>query len=166
MSQPKPRVSSITNAWKLARSGDLRGGAEAARAALSQMGPRAAPDARVDLHLVSAFCAMRQGHHAEALRELDVARAASAAPRVDAKSALHAETWCAELAYLQGRYSEANDTITRVLPQLESCGDWAYVAFALRVRIAILLARHPRRRSQRRRLRAGADLEYSGCGAF
>src|SRR4029077_17363854 len=50
-------------------------------------------------------------------------------------------TWRAELAYFQGRYAAANEIIDRLLERLEQPRDWAYAAFALRIRIAILLAR-------------------------
>ncbi len=131
----------VTRAWELARSGDLRGGTEAAQDALAQLAPHASVASRVELRLVAAFCAMRQGHHADALGELEAAGCAAASRPGDPGLALRVDTWSAELAYLQGRYTDANDTISRVLAPLESCGDWAYVAFALRIRIAILLAR-------------------------
>jgi hypothetical protein len=57
---------SILEIWELARSGDLRGGAEAARAALRELESDAAISSHVEPHLVAAFCAMRQGHHPEA----------------------------------------------------------------------------------------------------
>jgi AraC-like DNA-binding protein len=82
---------------------------------------------------------MRQGHHADALHALDAAaRAAAARSGVDL--ALRVEAWRAELAYFQGRYSAASEIIERVLRPLEQGRDWAYVAFALRIRIALLLA--------------------------
>ena len=66
-------VPSIAGTWEQVRSGDLRGAARAAREALSNPAGRGARSARVELHLVAAACAMRQGHHADALRELDAA---------------------------------------------------------------------------------------------
>ena len=109
--------------------------------ALGKLGPDASTGSRVELHLVAAFCAMRQGHHADALRELDAADQAAKAPRGDAGLALRVATWRAELAYFQGRYSEVDDIVSRLVEPLERRGDWAYAAFALRIRIAVLLAR-------------------------
>ena len=91
--------------------------------------------------MVAAFCAMRQGQHEAALRELDAAQRASAAPGVDARWSMRVATWRAELAYFQGRYSEAEAIGKTLTEVLESAGDAAYAAFALRTRIAILLAR-------------------------
>ncbi|HVN35232.1 MAG TPA: hypothetical protein VMU96_08255, partial [Casimicrobiaceae bacterium] len=79
--------------WERARSGDLRGGSEAAREALAQCEPQLAPATRVDLHLVAAFCAMRQGQHAEALRELAAADAAAKHASLDAQLSLRIDTW-------------------------------------------------------------------------
>ncbi|HET7033547.1 MAG TPA: hypothetical protein VFJ48_10515, partial [Casimicrobiaceae bacterium] len=84
---------------------------------------------------------MRQGRHSEAMRELDAAAAAGAAPGAAAVLVHRVDTWRAELAYFQGRYSEANEIVARVLAPLERHGDLAYAAFALRIRIATLLAR-------------------------
>jgi AraC-like DNA-binding protein len=84
---------------------------------------------------------MRQGRHSEALRELDTAKGAASSLPADSGLSLRIGIWNAELAYFQGRYSDANGIIDRLLPQLEHCGDHAYVGFALRIRIAILLAR-------------------------
>ena len=129
----------ITRIWELARAGDLRGGGISARQALVDLGPRASARDRVELHLAAACCAMRQGHHADALRDLELADvAATSAPD---GVGLRVDVWRAELAYFQGRYSAANETLDRVQAQLESVGDWMYAAFALRVRIAIHLAR-------------------------
>ncbi len=133
--------SSVARTWELARSGDLRGGAEAACKALAQLARDASPRTRVDLHLVAAFCAMRQGHYPGAIRSLDAADHAAAAPPEGVGLALRVATWRAELAYLQGRYSAANEIIDRLLERLEQSGDLVYAAFALRIRIAILLAR-------------------------
>ena len=132
---------SIAATWELARSGDLRGGVEAAHRALAGLGANASTASRVELHLVAAFCLMRQGHHSEALRELDAAGHAAAVPQAGSGATRRVETWRAELAYFQGRYSAANEIIDRVLEPLEQTGDWLYAAFALRIRIAILLAR-------------------------
>jgi AraC-like DNA-binding protein len=131
---------SIAGLWHLARSGDLRGGAEAARVAQREVAPKARAS-RVELHLIAAFCSMRQGHHPEAARELDAACEIATSPTPDIGLALRVETWRAELAYMQGRNSEADATISSALPRLEETGDRAYVAFALRIRIAIFLAR-------------------------
>jgi len=128
-------------AWRRAREGDLRGGAEAARTALLE---RSSPLERgdiVELHLVAAFCAMRSGDLTAAHRELEAAEQASLSPDVASRLALRVEIWRAELAYFQGRYSAANEIVDRQVEPLEEAGDFAYAAFALRIRIAILLAR-------------------------
>ena len=138
MNRGASQVRSVAGIWRLARSGDLRGAADAARKALRSVREGKAPKRSVELLLVRAFSAMRQGDHGDALRELDAARIAC---RGNAGLALRVEAWRAELAYFQGRYSEANAIIGRVLEHLEQEGDWAYVAFSLRTRIAILLAR-------------------------
>ena len=142
MKRPAVPNANVAGAWGLARAGDLRGGVDAARAALGKLGRDAAPDDCVELHLAAAFCLMRQGHHADAIHELDAAdRAAASATTGNERLALHIEIWRAELAYFQGRYSVADDIIDRRLDLLEKSADWAYAAFALRIRIAILLAR-------------------------
>lgn len=133
--------ASINGIWKLARSGDFRDAAAAAHKALGELGEDAPPRSLVELHLAAAFCAMRQGQLAEATRELDAAGRASCSPEADGGLALRVDTWRAELAYFQGRYSAANDLIDRLVDRLQQCGDSAYAAFALRIRIAILLAR-------------------------
>jgi AraC-like DNA-binding protein len=138
--RPAAAPTSIEATWELARSGDLRGAADAARKLLGELGFNAEPRSHVELRLVAAFCAMRQGDHSEALRELDAATHAAFSPPTDGL-ALRVEAWRAELAYFQGRYSAATEIIDRVLDPLERSGDWAYAAFALRIRIAILLAR-------------------------
>ena len=125
-------------AWELARSGDLRGAIEAAHKEIAASARD--PAQRADLHLVAASCAMRQGHHADALRELEAATSA-AASQSDEDLQLRVDAWRAELAYFQGRYSAAEDIIDRIVDKLEDCGDRAYAAFTLRTRIAILLAR-------------------------
>jgi AraC-like DNA-binding protein/tetratricopeptide (TPR) repeat protein len=140
MRRPASAPGSISDTWKLARSGDLRGASDAARKTLAKLARRAPASSRVELHLVAAFCAMRQGQHSEALRALDAAGVAATSART-AGLGLRVETWRAELAYFQGRYSAAIDIIDRVLEPLEHSGDWAYAAFALRIHIAILLAR-------------------------
>ena len=127
--------------WEVARSGQLRAAAEAARKALDDTKRTVNPAHRVELHLICASCAMRQGDHAEAIRELEAAAQSAASAKDEAGPLLRVDVWRAELAYFQGRYSDANATIARVLPQLEARGDLAYAAFALRIRIATLLAR-------------------------
>jgi AraC-like DNA-binding protein len=129
----------VARVWELARAGDLRGGAVAAREQLSRSGGKATARERVELHLAAACCAMRQGHHADALRDLDLAEltAKPAEPALGSRI----DVWRAELAYFQGRYSAANELLDRVQAPLEASADWTYAAFALRVRIAILLAR-------------------------
>src|SRR5436309_1079350 len=93
----------VADTWERARSGDLRGAAEAAGKALAQAVPR--DTERAELHMAAASCAMRQGHYADALRELDAARAAAGA---HSAAALRVDVWHAELAYFQGRYFAAN----------------------------------------------------------
>jgi AraC-like DNA-binding protein len=141
MRRPATRVASVPRIRELARSGQLRPAGQAAQAALAALGARAAPRMRVELHLVAAFCAMRQGNHADAHRELDAAADASSAPGAQAGLALRVETWRAELAYFEGRYSAANEAIDLLVDRLEKGGDPGYAAFALRIRMAILLAR-------------------------
>lgn len=141
MKRATPRVDSVARIRELARSGELRSAVEAARKALREMGRRASPGTRVELHLVAAFCAMRQGNHADAQRELDTASHVASSPGADDGLALRVETWRAELAYFQGRYSAANEIVDRLVDRLEGGGDPGYAAFALRIRIAILLAR-------------------------
>jgi AraC-like DNA-binding protein len=130
--------SDPTGIWEIARAGDLRGAIAAAHGAL---GNRASPSERIELLLACAFCAMRQGQHADALRNLEAAGELARSPQAGAGSALRVDVWRAELAYFQGRYSDANVIVDRALPELEHSGDLAYAALALRVRIAILLAR-------------------------
>jgi AraC-like DNA-binding protein len=162
MRRPAAPPASVTATWELARSGDLRGAADAARKALAKLAPRAPPNNRVELHLVAAFCAMRQGDHADAMRELDAAGHAASVPQAAAGLGLRVETWRAELAYFQGRYSAATEIIDRVLEPLEETGDWAYAAFALRIRIAILLARADYEGIAAQADRAVRDAEASG----
>lgn len=162
MKRPDPPSASIAPTWERARSGDLRGAAGATRKALGELGPDAAPSSHVELHLVAAFCAMRQGDHSEATRDLDAAAHAASSPRADGGLALRVDTWRAELAYFQGRYSAATEIIDRVLEPLEQNGDWAYAAFSLRIRIAILLARADYEAIEAQVDRALKDAEKSG----
>ena len=162
MKRPASSPTSITATWELARSGNLRGAVEAARKALGELGPDATSSSHVELHLVAAFCAMRQGDHSEAMRELDAATHAASSPQVDGRLELRVETWRAELAYFQGRYSAATEIIDRVLEPLEQRGNWAYAAFALRIRIAILLARADYEGIAAQADRAVRDAEKSG----
>ncbi len=127
--------------WEVARSGKLRAAAEAAHKALDDGERVASPEGHVELHLICASCAMRQGEHAEAIRELEAAAQSAALARDKAAALLRVDVWRAELAYFQGRYSDANATVARVLPQLEARRELAYAAFAMRIRIATLLAR-------------------------
>lgn len=138
---PLSKSPAVVRIWEIARAGDLRGAAQAARDELARLGRDAAPRDRVELHLVVASCAIRQGHHAEALLELAAAGHAAAAPTTDAALARRIDVWRAELAYFQGRYSVANEIFDRVYEELEGSGDLTYAAFAMRTRIAILLAR-------------------------
>ena len=155
-------LATVSGCWEIARSGDLRGGAQAARKALGDLGRNASPASHVELHLVAAFCAMRQGHHSEAMRDLDVAGHAASSPKADGSLRLRVETWRAELAYFQGRYSVANEIVDRLLDRLEQSGDWAYAAFALRIRIAILLARTDYEGVAAQAERALSDAKASG----
>ncbi|HEX7273428.1 MAG TPA: helix-turn-helix domain-containing protein [Casimicrobiaceae bacterium] len=138
---PVPRRRSIAGLWKLARFGDYRSAAAAAHDALRAYGPEGSIRRRVDLSLIAAFCAMRQGHYPAALHELEIAGRTAASLPADARLGARVDAWRAELAYFQGRYSDATGIIDRLLPRLEQSGERAYVAFALRIRIAILLAR-------------------------
>lgn len=140
MKRTYPESLSAASTWRRARSGDLRGAVEEARDALRRLRPGSA-GTRVELHLIAAFCAIRQGDYSGAAHALDAAEAAALKPRADQGLALRVGTWRAELAYFQGRYSAANEIVDRLLEPMERTGDWAYAAFALRIRIAILLAR-------------------------
>jgi len=139
MTQSTDGGSSVVAIWERARAGDLRGANDAARRALDDR-IDGDPSRLVELNLVRACCFMRQGSHAKAQCSLDAA-AHHASSENACAHALRVGAWRAELAYFQGRYSDANDIIDRILPALEKRGDLAYVAFVLRVRIAILLAR-------------------------
>ena len=123
--------------WNRARAGDFRGAEEAVRTALREPAGRNRAQC-CDLHLVSAFCAMRQGRHANALSDLD---AAEESARRDEALVLRVAAWRAELAYFQGRYSAAEEVLESLVGALEQRGDAAYAAFALRIRIAVHLAR-------------------------
>src|SRR6185312_15958561 len=80
----RPSTSAgIATTWELARSGNLRGATDAARKALGELGQDAASSSRVELHLVAAFCAMRQGQHSDAMRELDAAEHSARSPKAD-----------------------------------------------------------------------------------
>jgi AraC-like DNA-binding protein len=162
MKRRSPSVEVIRNTWELARSGDLRGATEAARKALSDLGRDAPPSSRVELHMAAAFCAMRQGHHSDAAEELDAAGRAARLPGAGEGLALRVETWRAELAYFQGRYSAVNEIIDRLLERLEQRHDWGYAAFALRIRIAVLLARADYEGIAAQAGRALKDAEASG----
>ena len=108
---------------------------------LDELGAGTLPKSAVDLHLVAAHCAMRQGHHADALRELDAAEGAASVASGSPGLLLRIAVWRAELAYFQGRYSEIEDIVVRLVQPLEQIGECGYAAFALRIRIAVLLAR-------------------------
>jgi AraC-like DNA-binding protein len=133
-------IPSVASIRELARSGELRAAAQAARDALAAT-PRVEPGARVELHLVAAFCAMRQGNHADAHRELALAAEAASMPKGGSALALRVAAWQAELAYFEGRYSAALEATESLVDRLEAEGDPAHAAFAMRIRIAILLAR-------------------------
>ena len=139
--RPATGTRAHASLWELARSGDFRGGATAARDAITALGLRGDARKRVELRLIIAFCSMRQGHFSQARRELEAADQAASSLRADSGTALRVAVWRAELAYFQGRYSEASAIVDRLLPRLQQRSDWPYVAFALRIRIAILLAR-------------------------
>jgi AraC-like DNA-binding protein len=164
MKRPASPLASIAATWKLARSGDLRGAAEAARKALEELTPDAEASSHIELHLVAAFCAMRQGDHSGAMRELDAADHAASSVQTDGSLVLRVETWRAELAYFQGRYSAATEIIDRVLEPLEQNRDWAYAAFALRIRMAIMLARADYEGVAAQADRAIRDAKTSGDG--
>ena len=133
------RDAAVREIRERARCGDLRGAQDQARSAIEDAGFSDAD--RAELQLVAAFCAMRQGHHGDAMQALDAA--ALAAKRSNREAALEPriDAWRAELAYFQGRYSAAEEIIDRILPVLERARDFGYVAFGLRTRMAIRLAR-------------------------
>lgn len=138
MARASPTSDTLRDAWERARGGDFRGASEASRTALAEA---LDADARAELHLVAAFCAMRQGQHAEAARGLDEAEAECAKSARGAAIRMRIDTWRAELAYFQGRYSAAEETLASLVDRLEREEDFAYAAFGMRIRIAILLAR-------------------------
>jgi AraC-like DNA-binding protein len=130
---------SIRPYWERARAGDLRGASDAAHHALRGSGKEVlAAERVVELHLVAAFCAMRLGNHPDAAHELDAAEGAGGGRE---GLALRIAAWRAELAYFQGRYSAAEETLDAIQDRLERRGDALYAAFALRTRMAIRLAR-------------------------
>ena len=143
MNRPVASAATVTVAlaWQLARAGEFREAIAIARNALDTLPPEATAGERVELHLAGASCAMRQGDHASALRDLDAAAASASSPAAGEILAPRVDAWRAELAYFQGRYGDAIALVDRLLPLFERTGDAAYGAFALRVRIAILLAR-------------------------
>ncbi len=83
---------------------------------------------------------MRQGGHSDALQHLDAAHQLASGAE-NAGAMLRVDVWRAELGYFQGRYSTADEIVDRVIGPLERGGDLVYLAFALRVRIAVYLAR-------------------------
>jgi AraC-like DNA-binding protein/tetratricopeptide (TPR) repeat protein len=137
----KAREDPVRAIRERARCGDLRGAAEAARKAIDDPVLARDPARRAELRLVAAFCEMRQGQHGDALKSLDAAGEAARAARPPRTLPLRVDAWRAELAYFQGRYSAAEEIIERILPGLERAKDEGTVAFVLRTRIAILLAR-------------------------
>ena len=139
MKSAAARKAAVREIRERARCGDLRGAEEAAGAAVGEAG--FSDDDRAELQLVAAFCAMRQGHHGEAMQALGAASVA--ASRSSRGTALESriDAWRAELAYFQGRYSAAEEIIDRILPVLGRVRDFGYVAFSLRTRMAIRLAR-------------------------
>ena len=162
MKHQRIALTRIASTWELARSGDLRGASETAHKLLSELASDGTRVDHIELRLVAAFCAMRQGDHSDAIRELDAAGHAASSPQIDSALALRVDTWRAELAYFQGRYSAATEIIDRVLEPLEQNGDWAYAAFALRIRIAVLLARADYEGIAAQADRAVSDAERSG----
>ena len=127
----------VARIWEVARCGDLRGASESTRKLLASH--ELEPAARGELLLVRAFCLMRQGHYADAARELSAAH--DCASDLGELFAARVDAWRAELAYFQGRYADASEIISRILPRFEQARNLAHVAFVLRTRIAILLAR-------------------------
>jgi AraC-like DNA-binding protein len=132
---------SVHRIRELARSGELREATRAAREALERRGARSAPGQHVELLLVAAFCAMRQGRPAEASQALDAAAEVAASAGRSPVLALRVAAWRAELAYIQGRYSAACEGIDELVGRLEAARDPGHAAFALRIRMAIHLAR-------------------------
>jgi AraC-like DNA-binding protein/tetratricopeptide (TPR) repeat protein len=141
MTSRSTRLDLVAQLWEDARAGDFRRASSGARDALAVLHANRTPAKRAELHLVLAFCSMRQGRHSDALRELEKAKVAASSCSTNSRLGLRIETWNAELAYFQGRYSDADRIIDSLLPRLERRNDRAYLAFALRIRIAICLAR-------------------------
>src|SRR5436190_2464241 len=141
MDRTSNRALPISKIWDIARAGDLHQASKAARDALCAVQSSMPPSDFLELHLVRAFCLLRQAQYADASKELDIAEGLASLAAAKAGAMLRVKVWRAELAYFQGRYTEANELIGCVLAALEQNGDLAYVAFALRIRIAILLAR-------------------------
>ena len=133
---------STSDYWEQARAGDFRGTAEAVHAALARANEELGLAEAIDLRLVAAFCAMRQGDHEDAAHELDAAEQALAqSPRRPGRLSLRVAAWRAELAYFRGRYSAAEEILAAIADGLDRHRDALYGAFAIRIRIAILLAR-------------------------
>ena len=145
---------------EMARQGDLRGAADAIRHRLETSGLTSRD--RCDLQLLAAFCAIRQGLPEAAERALDAADEAANASRRKAVS-LRVSAWRAELAYFQGKGFPSEGVLENLAHQLEQCGDLASAAFALRVLLAMLVARADYAQSSRiapravRLARAGGD---------
>ncbi|HTP99335.1 MAG TPA: helix-turn-helix transcriptional regulator [Casimicrobiaceae bacterium] len=137
MMRPLARSRSVTALWEQARAGDYRGAGKAARDALAAGRRHTHAATRVEFFLIAAFCSIRQGQLADARSDIEAAARIGASPH----ATLRVDVWRAELAYFQGRYSEATRLIAGLLPNLEKHGDLAYVAFALRIQITILIAR-------------------------
>lgn len=135
--QPSKAVRAVR---ELARSGEFRA---AEREAAERLGgdPHGRTCDTIELQLVRAFCAMRQGHHAVAVAAIEAAREASRAGGTPPVLTARIDAWSAELACFQGRYSDASNTIDRAAEAFAAAGDLAYLAFALRIRMAIHLAR-------------------------
>ena len=155
-------MSLIQKAWALARGGDLKGGLEAARFQLAAgAGGELPPADVVELHLVMASCALRLGQHGDAAAALDAAERTAVDAGLEGPR-LRVEVWRAEMAYFQGRYSTAVEIVDRVEAALEAAGDKAYAAVALRIRIAVHLARAEYERAAALGERATALAESSG----
>jgi AraC-like DNA-binding protein len=129
----------VAELWRLARDGDFRGAVAGVKALKS--GRRIPAAAGIQLKLLLAFCAMRQGQHEVALEELHAAARTASLSGAQPVWQLRVAAWRNELAYFQGRYSEAISSVEQNSAKLEGAGDFAYAAFALRTLIAMLLAR-------------------------
>lgn len=148
--------------WERARAGDFRGALEAAHEALTGSSRTRPVAEQVELRLVAAFCAMRQGSHGTAARELDEAERALGSAAERERLLPRVAAWRAELAYFQGRYSAAEEILDAIDGRLERQGDSPYGAFCLRIRIAILLARADYARIDALASRARRVAESSG----